>query len=121
VGDFFPEIFAWPLVRCTKPGYGGDWPVAAVALVAVFSGDAFARRRMAPAYSSPIWLIELLGVPEKQASQAIAVLDRDRRSGFREKQKLWGGRRYWPAVRAYFDLKYTPLTLRSGKPAPPRA
>jgi hypothetical protein len=48
-------------------------------------------------------LIRRLGVPEKIARAAIRMLDRDPRSGFPKKQKLWGDRRYWPAVCAYLD------------------
>jgi hypothetical protein len=48
-------------------------------------------------------LIRRLGVPEKIARDALLVLDNDPRSGFPKKQKLWGDRRYWPAVKAYFD------------------
>jgi hypothetical protein len=31
------------------------------------------------------------------------MFDRDLHSGFPKKQALWGGRRYWPAVKAYLD------------------
>jgi len=48
-------------------------------------------------------LIRRLGVPEKLARQAIRALDALKNSGFPQKSKLWGGRRYWPAVRAYLD------------------
>lgn len=48
-------------------------------------------------------MIERMQVPEKTARQAIAMLDRDRTSGFPKKQALWGDRRYWPAVQAYLD------------------
>ena len=48
-------------------------------------------------------LIRRLGVPEKIARAAIRALDDNTRSGFPKKQKLWGDRRYWPAVRAYLD------------------
>jgi hypothetical protein len=48
-------------------------------------------------------LIRRLGVPEKIARQAIFMLDRNRKSGFSKKEPLWGKRRYWPAVRAWFD------------------
>ena len=49
-------------------------------------------------------LIRRMGCPEKIARQAIAALDKDpRRSGFPQKNPLWGGRRYWPAVRRYLD------------------
>lgn len=48
-------------------------------------------------------LIRRLGVPEKIARQAIRELDAKRDSGFPQKKALWGGRRYWPAVKAWFD------------------
>lgn len=48
-------------------------------------------------------LIRRSGVPEKIARAAIQVLDSTRGSGFPPKQKLWGDRRYWPAVKAFFD------------------
>jgi hypothetical protein len=48
-------------------------------------------------------LIRRLGVPEKIAHAAIHVLDRTRDSGFPQKKALWGNRRYWPAVKQWFD------------------
>lgn len=48
-------------------------------------------------------LIRRMGAPEKVAREALRMLDRDPRSGFPKKQKLWGDRRYWPAVRRYLD------------------
>jgi hypothetical protein len=54
-------------------------------------------------YITDAELIRRMGVPEKIARQAIEGLDRNRSSGFPKKQKLFGGRRYWPAVRAYLD------------------
>jgi hypothetical protein len=53
-------------------------------------------------------LIELLGVPVKEARVTIRGLDRDPRSGFPKKQKLWGNRRYFPAVEAWLDGLYKP-------------
>lgn len=47
-------------------------------------------------------LIRRAGVPEKIARAAIQMLDRDPKSGFPRKQRLWGDRRYWPAVQDYF-------------------
>jgi len=47
-------------------------------------------------------LIRRIGVPEKTARETLRELDR-KASGFPRKQKLWGDRRYWPAVKAYFD------------------
>lgn len=49
-------------------------------------------------------IIRRMGVPEKKAREAIRMLEE--KSGFPKKQKLWGDRRYWPAVRAYFDQLY---------------
>lgn len=48
-------------------------------------------------------MIRRMGVPEKTARAAIRALDSMRGSGFPQKQKLWGDRRYWPHVKAYFD------------------
>lgn len=52
-------------------------------------------------------LIRRMGVPEQQAREALRMLDA-KPSGFPKKQKLWGDRRYWPAVKAYFDRQYGP-------------
>jgi hypothetical protein len=54
-------------------------------------------------YVTDAELIRLLGVPERTARAAIHALDANPASGFPKKQKLWGDRRYWPAVRAYLD------------------
>lgn len=54
-------------------------------------------------YVTDAELIRRLGVPEKVARAAIRALDLDRSSGFPQKKKLWGDRRYWPAVKAYMD------------------
>ncbi len=54
-------------------------------------------------YVTDAELIRRMGVPEKIARQAIQMLDANPRSGWPAKQKLWGNRRYWPAVKAYFD------------------
>lgn len=48
-------------------------------------------------------LIRRIGVPDKIARATLRELDRNPHSGFPQKQKLWGDRRYWPAVKAYFD------------------
>jgi hypothetical protein len=48
-------------------------------------------------------LIRRLGVPEKIAYANFKILDKNPRSGFPKKSKLWGGRRYWPAVVQWFD------------------
>lgn len=54
-------------------------------------------------YVTDAEMIRRMGVPEKIARTAIQALDENPRSGFPQKQKLWGERRYWPAVRAYLD------------------
>ena len=66
-------------------------------------------------YVTDLELIEWLGVPYKQASQAIAELDRNPRSGFPKKQKLWGDRRYLPAVKAWLD-RASGLTIGASQP-----
>lgn len=48
-------------------------------------------------------LIRRLGVPRKAARAALHMFDRDLTKGFPQKQKLFGNRRYWPAVKAYFE------------------
>lgn len=59
-------------------------------------------RRDAP-WVTDAELIRRSGVPEKIMRENIRMLDRDPRSGFPRKNKLFGDRRYWPAVVAYFD------------------
>ena len=44
-------------------------------------------------------LIEYLGVPAKTAREAIQEMEKH--AGFPKKQKLWGDRRYLPAVEAW--------------------
>lgn len=53
-------------------------------------------------------MIRRLGIPEKIMRENLRVLDAmdGRRTGFPQKSKLNGNRRYWPAVRAYYDLHY---------------
>jgi hypothetical protein len=54
-------------------------------------------------YITDAELIRRLGVPEKIARQAIKEMDAKRDSGFPQKSRLWGDRRYWPAVKAWLD------------------
>lgn len=61
------------------------------------------RRKRGGLFVNDTELIELLGVPEKEARRTIAMLDRDRKSGFPPKQKHWGDRRYKPAVMKWLD------------------
>jgi hypothetical protein len=50
-------------------------------------------------------LIRRIGVPEKTARETLRMLDA-KNDGFPRKQKVWGDRRYWPDVKAYFDRRY---------------
>lgn len=50
--------------------------------------------------------IRRLGVPRKAARAAFHMFDVHPEKGFPQKQALWGNRRYWPAVRTYFELHY---------------
>lgn len=54
-------------------------------------------------YITDAELIRRMGVPEKIARAAIRMLDEKAGTRFPKKQKLWGDRRYWPAVKAYLD------------------
>lgn len=60
-------------------------------------------------------LIRRLGAPPKLATAALDALDKDPRSGFPQRQKLWGNRRYWPAVLAFFD-RVNGLTIGLSQP-----
>lgn len=51
-------------------------------------------------------LIRRLGAPRKAIRAALHMFDCTPSKGFPQKQKLWGNRRYWPAVKAYFDHGY---------------
>lgn len=48
-------------------------------------------------------IIKKLGVPEKVGYMMLRSMDENPHSGFPEKHKIWGDRRYWPDVVAYFD------------------
>lgn len=50
-------------------------------------------------------LIRRMGIPEHTARALLHEYDA-KRSGFPQKQRLMGDRRYWPAVVAYFDQLY---------------
>lgn len=53
-------------------------------------------------------LIRRLGVPERRARLIIRQFDE--KTDFPKKQALWGGRRYWPAVKAWLD-RHSGVTL----------
>ncbi|MGY3366230.1 hypothetical protein ACVWZL_003355 [Bradyrhizobium sp. GM2.4] len=64
------------------------------------------EREQGKLWVSDAEVIRRLGVPEKIARATLRMLERDPKSGFPRKQKLWGDRRYWPAIVAYFDQHY---------------
>ena len=68
-------------------------------------------------------LIRRLGVPVKVGRVALSALDKQG-TGFPRKQPLFGNRRYWPAVRAWFDRQYGLVLAgpveRERRPIPPR-
>lgn len=51
-------------------------------------------------------LIRRLGVPEKIAYSTLRRLDAAPNLGFPQKQAMWGNRRFWPGVKAYFHEHY---------------
>lgn len=53
-------------------------------------------------------LIRRLGVPERRARLILRQFDQ--KTDFPKKQALWGGRRYWPAVKAWLD-RHSGLTM----------
>lgn len=57
-------------------------------------------------------LIRRLGVPEKVLRPMLPALES--KFGFPPKQPLFGGRRYWPAVKAWLD-KHNGLTVGAPK------
>jgi len=63
------------------------------------------EREKAKLWVTDAELIRRMGVPEQQAREALRMLDA-KQTGFPRKQKLWGDRRYWPDVKAYFDREY---------------
>lgn len=44
-----------------------------------------------------------LGIPWKELRPVLSRLDDNKHSGFPQKKRLWGDRRYWPSIKAYFD------------------
>ena len=70
------------------------------------------------AISDTIWvtdaeLIRRSGVPEKIMRANLRALDANPRSGFPRKNKLWGDRRHWPSVQAYWAKMAAPEARRA--------
>jgi len=56
-------------------------------------------------YITDAELIRRMGVPEKRARQLLKGFDNLPNSAFPKKDRLFGGRRYWPAVKLYLDRR----------------
>lgn len=64
-------------------------------------------------YLTDAELIRRLGVPAHIARTTIDFYEK--KAGFPPKQAMWGGRRYWPAVKAWLD-KQNGLTIPGDQP-----
>lgn len=61
-------------------------------------------RELAKRYVTDAEMIRRMGVPEKLARPVIRELDEHHKTtGFPQKSKLFGGRRYWPKVEAWLN------------------
>jgi hypothetical protein len=58
-----------------------------------------------PLYINDAELIRRMGIPEKKARLLIRYWDDNPKLLFPQKDKLCDGRRYWPAVKAFFDQR----------------
>ncbi|HZP77507.1 MAG TPA: hypothetical protein VFB45_15290 [Pseudolabrys sp.] len=54
-------------------------------------------------YVTDAELIRLIGAPREKTRKMINALDAMPNSGFPKKNKMWGDRRHWPSVKAYFE------------------
>lgn len=71
-------------------------------------------------YVTDAELIRRSGVPEKLMRGLLQEFDRDaRKSGFPQKVKLFGNRRYWPAVKDYMD-RFNRLKIEAPSKGAPR-
>lgn len=64
------------------------------------------RKRRGGLFVNDTEICERLGMPEAEGRRILKALDAKRDSGFPPQHELWGWRRYWPAVEAYFDREY---------------
>lgn len=58
-----------------------------------------------PLYMTDAEIIRRMGVPEKRARHLIRHFDNNPKLLFPRKDKLFGDRRYWPAVKAFLDKR----------------
>lgn len=67
------------------------------------AADDIAERRSAdPLYLSDAEIARRVGVGEDTWRSAVRALERER-AGFPPRDRLFGGKRYWPAVKAALD------------------
>jgi hypothetical protein len=48
-------------------------------------------------------LIAVMGMPIQKGRDLLEMYDKQPKLGFPQKEAIAGGRRYWPAVKAYLD------------------
>lgn len=63
-------------------------------------------------YVTDAELIRRSGVPEKTMRALIQEFDRNPKTGFPQKVRLFANRRYWPAVKDYMD-RYNRLKIEA--------
>lgn len=65
-------------------------------------------------YVTDAQLMRRLGLDPKIARPVLLMLDAQKsRTGFPQPSKLWGNRRYWPAVKAWLDRSEGVLSLET--------
>lgn len=78
--------------------------------------DTIEREKDIDLYVTDAQMIRKLNIPEKVIRPVIAMLDAQHEANrFPQKDPLFGGRRYWPLVKAWFD-EYNRLNMQ----APPQ-
>lgn len=72
-----------------------------------------------PLYVSDEDLAALVGVDEEALGVAIRMLDRNPKSGFPQRDPMFGNKRYLPKVKEWFDNynRTAPVTIRDRKSA----
>lgn len=60
----------------------------------------------APLFVSDVELAKRLGVGEDVLRRAIQGFERQRGSDFPRRDRVFAGRRYWPAIRQWLDRRY---------------
>lgn len=58
-----------------------------------------------PLYINDAELIRRLGIPDKKARHLLRYFDNNPKLLFPQRDKLFDDRRYWPAVKAFFDRR----------------